>query len=115
MTVITLISGLHIVMHTKNDLIHAKCNLANVYAYVVAGYFLQDSLVLIYIEWQKSINTRGRLRLLNPKICLTLWIHTATDFRLHTVTKGCFSENETHILSFRAKTIEFLRFLHKRC
>ena len=65
MTVIILISGLHIVMHTKNDLIHAKCNLANVYAYVVAGYFLQDSLVLIYIEWQKSINTIGRLRF-NP-------------------------------------------------
>ena len=28
--------------------------------------------------------------------------------------KGCFSENETLLLSYRAKTIEFLRFIHKK-
>ena len=28
-------------------------------------------------------------------------------------TKGSFSENETHIWNCRAKTFDFLRFLHK--
>lgn len=48
--VVATLAGAVIVSHTKHDLIEAECNLTDVYAYVVAGYFLQDSLVLVYLE-----------------------------------------------------------------
>ena len=78
--ILATISGLYIVFHTKNDLIHAKCNLANVYAYVVGGYFLQDSLVLIYVDWQKSFTSEARLRLHNFVLNIQQGIFSITYF-----------------------------------
>lgn len=50
--------GLKIVQLTRHDLIHAKCNLAELFAYPLAGYFLQDTLILILIQWQQTSNLK---------------------------------------------------------
>ena len=86
--ILATISGLYIVFHTKNDLIHAKCNLANVYAYVVVGYFLQDSLVLIYVDWQKNFTSEARLRL--PNFVFNIQYGIFSNFFLQVFTPQLF-------------------------